>query len=287
MSGENPSGVLDSGDSLKRRVGQVADDREDRHQRRRIQSSSRCPIAAPATAAGSGLPPIDAMMPPIAPSMVLPGLTLKASLCRPMARPTKYAPVSAQITSSSIRTSNSMPFGPLRTSAKNGNSGPTYSAPLATAIGPRGIDSGPEIPTHDDVQHRDRQHRHQNDHARARRGYGGGYSNPSSSQISGSSPNISSAKIDAAESGRIARRLRRGPTEPSTPIISVNAQSGRKKIAARRVGSATAAVRSLVLSTQPVVAVGGNSAEPALARLIRGQRGREIRARGNQAIASR
>ena len=68
---------------------------------------------------------MDATMPPIAPSMVFPGLTLNASLCRPIARPTKYAPVSAQITSSSIRTSSAMPSGPFRSNAKNGNNGPT------------------------------------------------------------------------------------------------------------------------------------------------------------------
>src|SRR4029079_9189867 len=43
---------------------------------------------------------------PAAPSIVLPGLTLGASLCRPNARPTRYAAVSEIHTSPSIASSS-------------------------------------------------------------------------------------------------------------------------------------------------------------------------------------
>src|SRR4029077_11793377 len=74
----------------------------------------------------------------------------------------------------------------------------------------------------------------------------------------------------------VISRISYSPQIPSTPINSVKPDRGRKNTAIRTAGSATAAVRTLVLSTQALVAVGIHDAEPAIARLVGGQRGQEL-----------
>src|SRR5438105_10204411 len=64
------------------------------------------------------------------------------------------------------------------------------------------------------------------------------------------------------------------PHAPSTAMNTEKAFGGRKRIAPRTRGSVTAAVRTLVLSTQPMAVV--DRAEAAIAGLVRGERFQEL-----------
>ena len=231
-------------------------------------------------AEGSGLAAIAAMIPPIAPSMVFPGLTLNASLWRPIARPTKYAPVSAQDHQQQHQHQQldaiAYRCALARRTETAGRHRARRSRPRRTARNRcRAGNSHRE-----DVEHRDREARQPEWSALF------AYRDTAVGRVRASDPRAAkSTEACRRSAARISmlprvdaspRRLHRGPTRRARRSSAVKAQSGRRKIAARRVGSATAAVRSLVLSTQPVVAVRGNSAEPALARLIRGQRGQKF-----------
>lgn len=64
---------------------------------------------------------------PSVPSIVLPGLIAGASLCRPIALPTAYAPVSVTQTVSSVKKSSSRPSGTSCSSTKYEARPPRYS----------------------------------------------------------------------------------------------------------------------------------------------------------------
>ena len=75
---------------------------------------------------------------------------------------------------------------------------------------------------------------------------------------------------------RSSRRLRRVPRSCAIAIKIVKNQSGAKITSAPTAGSRTAAVRSLVLSTQPGVGAVRDRAEAALAKLVGGDRAQEF-----------
>ncbi len=63
---------------------------------------------------------------------------------------------------------------------------------------------------------------------------------------------------------------------PAIALTIVKSQAGAKSTSAPTAGSRTAAVRSLVLSTQTGVGTVGDSAEAALAKLVGGDRAQEF-----------
>src|SRR5262249_26931379 len=206
--------------------------------------------------------------PPPAPSRVLLGLTASSSFRRPHARPAKYPPVSDPMATATVSSTQRQPSGRLRRSTTWGTKKPTYSAPSSErpsrfiAPGRSSCRQSASV-------------------------------NPATTAIASPAPHTSGRRVmtpavtesphrmptsrSTGATGRAIEKYSCSATAATAPMKPANSGAGRYSMITQSDGSAIAAVRTLVRSTQALARrLLRRATEAAMALLEEGQRLEEL-----------